>query len=332
MNGSQNLRINESQTLHMHELRTLHMNELRTLNVNESWTLHAKWVPNSTYEWLTKSTCKWATKSTREWATNSMYEPVTQCIDGWVMNYTCEWITNSTCEWGTDSHSILIECVSRHIHTCDTSHSYAWHESFIRMSRWWYVCHDSFTCAPSPILIHVTYLYAWHDSFNEWQDSFIRVSNSFECVSCLIHMGHITHSHSNMDTYEWVMSNIWMRHVTHVINKTHPHSDVSTSSRSCADPRPQFLSFHWYHSLLPSPSTPSLASLGRWLARWPNCKKWTLISSSVQIGTLCLKLPERACGWCKLIQPGPMKRCPYPCDIAIKGIIPSTWRFCGTSG
>jgi len=154
-------------------------------------------------------------------------------------------------------------CVTWLIHVHDMTHSYVWHDSFICVT--WlihmcdmthsYVWHDLLACVAW--LLHecdTTLSRVWHDSFHVWRDSFM-------CVTWLIHMCNKTHSNVWHDlfictneschtyevhtrargkwkieavyiscqayhTYEWVMSHIWMSHVTHGMSHV-THIDAS---------------------------------------------------------------------------------------------------------
>ena len=90
-------------------------------------------------------------------------------------------------------------CVTWRIHTCDMTHSYVWHDSFIRATwlvhtcgRWcwirWSPCSASYVWRDSFIrvtwLLHscdMTYSYVWHEPFI--------------CATWLLHTCDMTHSH-----------------------------------------------------------------------------------------------------------------------------------------
>jgi len=157
----------------------------------------------------------------------------------------------------------------RRIYTCDMTHSYMcmWHDAFIRVTcliscyssiRTWlihivwllHVC-DNIHQYDGVRRIHMCYLThsrMWHDSFMfetrhihmcdmphpyvcMWHDVFIRVTwlihtvditdspvwhNSFVCVTWNV-MKWSCH------TYGWVMSHIWMSHVTHMNESCHTY-------------------------------------------------------------------------------------------------------------
>ena len=44
--------------------------------------------------------------------------------------------------------------------------------------------------------------------------------HTYEWVISHVWMGHVTHMNESCNTYEWVMSHIWMSHVTHM-NESH---------------------------------------------------------------------------------------------------------------
>ena len=150
-------------------------------------------------------------------------------------------------------HDIFI-CVTWLIHMCDMTHSYVWHDSFI-CETWpnhmWdmthsYVWHDSFICAIW--LLHIcdmTHSYMGHDSItcvtwliHTWDMAHAYVTWLLHiCVTWLIHMRNMTQSHVRHDSFiretwlmhnhvwsmnescltcDWVMSHIYMSHVTHI--------------------------------------------------------------------------------------------------------------------
>ena len=112
------------------------------------------------------------------------------------------------------------------------THSYVWHDSFIRVTWLIHMCdiadslHDSFICVTW--LIHMcdmTHSYVWHDSFIcvtwlirmcdmthscVWHDSFI-------CLTCIMHMCDLTSS------YLWHASFIRVTWILHTCDMTHSH-------------------------------------------------------------------------------------------------------------
>jgi len=148
-------------------------------------------------------------------------------------------------------------CVTWRIHMCGMTHSYVWYDSFICVIWIMHMCdmmhscvwHDSLICVTWLIRIcDMTHSYAWHDSFicvirlihmcdfthfYVWHDSCI-------CVTWLIYKCDMSHwfvwhdsyaahnyrvamvmSHISCHTYEWVMSHIWMSHVTNMNESCH---------------------------------------------------------------------------------------------------------------
>jgi len=116
----------------------------------------------------------------------------------------CRWgnVCCSELQWRV--HDMTGSHVLFDIHTCDMSHSYAWHALFSLhdlFTTCWYVLFDVRTCVTWPIdmgdvtyhvlrdiicsrrvrLCSLNYEYVWHDLFI--------------CVTWLIHTRHMTHSH-----------------------------------------------------------------------------------------------------------------------------------------
>ena len=140
----------------------------------------------------------------------------------WHYSFVCgTWLIHM---WGMSpsclSHNACI-CVTWLIHIWNMTHSY--------------VGHDSCTCVPW--LIHMcdmTHSCAWHDSSMcvtelschtyEWVMLYIyRRTFSLTCppiwyewVMSHIWMSHVTHMNESCHTREWVMSHIRMSHVTHM--------------------------------------------------------------------------------------------------------------------
>ena len=50
--------------------------------------------------------------------------------------------------------------------------------------------------------------------------------HTYEWVMSHIWMSHVTHMNASRHTYEWVMSHIWMRHVTHMNASCHTYEWV----------------------------------------------------------------------------------------------------------
>jgi len=153
-------------------------------------------------------------------------------------------------------------CVTWLIHMCDMTHSYVWHDSFIcvtwlihacDMTCWFecslrarlgcilYVWRESFICvtwfthmcdmthsecAPESHSHSAFYVCDMNHSY-VWYDSLI-------CVTWLTHRCDETHHYvcpctipperdSSCHTYEWVMSHIWVSHVTHMSESCHTY-------------------------------------------------------------------------------------------------------------
>jgi len=138
-------------------------------------------------------------------------------------------------------HMSTIKCVTWLVHMCDMTHSYVWHDSFIRVT--WlipYMWHDTFInmneSAQTNLLCHTPVaLYAGHMStikcvtwlIHVWHDSFIRVTwlipymwhDTFICVTWLIYMCYMTHPYMwndsiiHMKLYAWKSTMGWLRWV-----------------------------------------------------------------------------------------------------------------------
>jgi len=87
-----------------------------------------------------------------------------------------------------------------------------------------HVWHDSFRCVTWLIqMCDMTHLYVWRDS------SIAQVevsSHTCEWVMSHIWMSHVTHMNESCHTSEWVMSHIWMSHVTHLNESCHTYEWV----------------------------------------------------------------------------------------------------------
>jgi len=134
---------------------------------------------------------------------------VTWCIR--MYDYACVWCDSLTCViWLIHTLSIppsvgsgAFMRVTWPMYMCDMTHSYVWH-------TYAYVWHDSSTCmtwlcicVAWPKFCDMTHSYVWHDSF-------ICVTCLCICVAWLIHICEW----SMHTSHEWVMSHIWMSHVT----------------------------------------------------------------------------------------------------------------------
>jgi len=131
------------------------------------------------------------------------------------------------------------------VHMCDMTHSYVWHDSFIRVT-WLIVCHDSFICVTW--LIHVcgmTHSYVWHDwlvlmcdktDAHVCHDSFVCVPRA-SCdmihsyvwhelsmgVTWILHMCDLTHSYVWYDSCIYV---IWRMHISDMTHSYVWHDSV----------------------------------------------------------------------------------------------------------
>jgi len=108
---------------------------------------------------------------------------------------------------------------------CDMSHSYVWHDSYIRVTHTYHACKVSFKGIQSLIEMHTcetTYSYAWHASFI--------------CVTWLIHMRDMTHSYVWHDLFICVTCLIhtykfatWLIHTRRVRSPLRAFKAFSTS-------------------------------------------------------------------------------------------------------
>jgi len=135
-------------------------------------------------------------------------------------------------------HMSTIKCVTWLVHMCDMTHSYVWHDSFIRVT--WlipYMWHDTFInmneSAQTNLLCHTPVaLYAGHMS-------------TIKCVTWLIHMCDMTHSYVWPDSFhicDMTHSYIWMSrhrqiccvtHLWHFMQAICQHSKVWHDSFIC---------------------------------------------------------------------------------------------------
>ena len=133
------------------------------------------------------------------------------------------------------------------MYVCDTTESYLWHLSFIRVTRLihirgsthLHVWHDSFTCATWRIHIcdmthscGMTHSYVWHDLSIHSQPTpaLSRCMNeschTYEWVMSRIWMSRVTHMNESCHTRECVTSHKWMSHVTHTNESCHTYESV----------------------------------------------------------------------------------------------------------
>jgi len=104
-------------------------------------------------------------------------------------------------------------------HMCDMTHSY--------------VCHDSFVCVPW--LIHKCDMTRLDSCDNKSHICLSHMNGSchtYEWVMSHIWMSHVTHMYESRHTYVWVTSHIWMSHVTHMNESCHTDDWVSNSVES----------------------------------------------------------------------------------------------------
>ena len=157
---------------------------------------------------------------------------VLQCVAGCAslsLNHTDKWVMPH----GRMSHVT---------HTNESCHTYEWAMSHIRMNSVAYTnesCHTYEWVRPHRWMSHVTHTNESCLTY-EWVMSHIRISlvthtnescHTHTNESCHTHTNESCHTHtsvmpsrstticaalSSCHTYEWVMSHIWMSHVTHV--------------------------------------------------------------------------------------------------------------------
>jgi len=152
-------------------------------------------------------------------------------------------------------------CSATHCNTLQhTAHcnTYVWHDSSIRMI-WlvWYVWHDSLIRVMLPIdmcyMIHDSYIRIIWLVWCVWRDSLVCVilpidmcymtHDSYICVPWLIRTCDTAQSHmctmnqwyvnlvkESCHTYGWVMSHIWMSHVTHMDESQQTYESVTCAT------------------------------------------------------------------------------------------------------
>jgi len=128
----------------------------------------------------------------------------------------------------------LSVCVAWLIHMCDMTHSYVWHDSFIHMeTRLIHMCrvYTGFSAFLPPWHI-------WNQQSHDSNDPIFLNSRTNECfsfaelplktvsgLSAFLHLWHI-HMCDITCPCEWVMSHIWMRHVTYMNDSLQTHEWV----------------------------------------------------------------------------------------------------------
>jgi len=134
-----------------------------------------------------------------------------------------------SCVW----HDSLI-WVTWLIHMCDMTHSYVWHDSFIGVTGRIHMCdmthsylfHDSSMCVAWRLhMCDITHSYSKKDPFTcvAW---LIRTHDILQCIAvcgsvlqCIATGGslsylHVTHVIESRHTHEWVMSHVYLSHIT----------------------------------------------------------------------------------------------------------------------
>ena len=128
------------------------------------------------------------------------------------------------------------------IHICDVTRSYVWRDSFICVTWLMHMCdathsyvwRDSFICVTwltrLNYMFQATRLYVRHSFYSRrviyvWRDSCI-------CVRWLV--CRVTDAQYCQELYEWVMSHIWMSHVTHRNESRHAYEGVMSQTHKIA--------------------------------------------------------------------------------------------------
>ena len=166
------------------------------------WVMSHMWMSHVTHVNESCHTCEWVMSHIWMSHVTRMNESCHTCE--WVMSHM--WMSYNTytaAQHCTDHRSSASPtCVTWLIHMCDMTHSYVWHDSFIRviwLVHMWrdsiHTCRDSFICArgtPVVGVIHMSTLHRlkffffwvssvrvtclipmWCDSIHVWRDSFI---------------------------------------------------------------------------------------------------------------------------------------------------------------
>ena len=132
----------------------------------------------------------------------------------WHMYSTHSYMWRDSCKYTWHVSFICVTCLihmcdtqgwhdmrTRHIHTCDRTHLYVWHDSSVCVTR-----HDSF--------IYVT-RHIWHMSIRHV--TYTNAScHAYKCVMSHIWMRHVPHMNESRHTCQCIMSRTWIRQVTHM--------------------------------------------------------------------------------------------------------------------
>jgi len=188
------------------------------------------------------------------------------------MTHSCVWRDSAMTHWYL-SHDAFM-CVAWLIHVCEVTHSCVWRDSFMCVKWLIHVCGVTRRCARSEIFLDMTWVVGidedlelsvdvidnsigvWYDSFVcvtwriyifgatrshgrrdvliLWHDAFTRViwriTSQCEWVMSHIWMSHVTHMNESWHIYEWVMSQIWISHVTHMNESCQTHACVMSNT------------------------------------------------------------------------------------------------------
>jgi len=123
--------------------------------------------------------------------------------------YTCEWVMSHT--W------VRSEWVTSHGYTNEIRHAYMSH---IHVTHRYMneLCHIYMSHTKMPHT-YISHTYIPHTHRHE-------ICDTYEWVMSHIWVSHVTHMNESCHTYEWVMSHIWMSHVTHMNESCHTYEWV----------------------------------------------------------------------------------------------------------
>jgi len=104
---------------------------------------------------------------------------------------------------------MIFICVTCRIHTCDMPHSHVWHDSFICVT-----CDMTHSHVWHASVIYQGHPFTWFVIVISWIRIFIRVTDSFLCVTWLIPTCEIPHSyvwHASFACVAWLihMCDLW---------------------------------------------------------------------------------------------------------------------------